>query len=107
MNAELFVTLFKTMMRYCRRPVHLVLDSLPAHKKRCVREYVEPTKGKLTLHFLPGYAPDLNADKLVWSHVKSTGVARRPLRQGEKLPEKVIEQLTGNSGSARSRTLIF
>lgn len=94
LNAELFVTLLKTMMRYRRRPVHLVLDSLPAHKKACVREYVESTKGKLTLHFLPGYAPDLNPDELVWSHVKRTGVARRPLRQGERLQEKVIEQLT-------------
>jgi transposase len=94
LNAELFVTLLKTMMRYRRRPVHLVLDSLPAHKKACVREYVESTRGKLTLHFLPGYAPDLNPDELVWSHVKRTGVARRPLRQGEKLQEKVIEQLT-------------
>jgi transposase len=94
LNAELIITLLKTMMRYRRRPVHLVVDSLPAHKKACVREYVESTKGKLTLHFLPGYAPDLNPDELVWSHVKRTGVARRPLRQGEKLQEKVIEQLT-------------
>jgi hypothetical protein len=47
LNAELFVTLLKTMMRYRRRPVHLVHDSLPAHKKACVREYVESTKGKL------------------------------------------------------------
>lgn len=94
LNAELFVTLLKRMMRYRRRPVHLVLDSLPAHKKACVREYVESTNGKLALHFLPGYAPDLNPDELVWSHVKRTGVARRPLRKGEKLQEKVIEQLT-------------
>lgn len=94
LNAELCATLLKTMMRYHRRPVHLVLDSLPAHKKACVREYVESTKRKLTLHFLPGYAPDLNLDELVWSHVKRTSVARRPLRQGEKVQEKVIEQLT-------------
>jgi transposase len=57
LNAELFVDLLKAMMRYRRRPVHLVLDSLPAHKKACVREYVESTSGKLALHFLPGYAP--------------------------------------------------
>lgn len=93
LNAELFVVLLKKMMRYRRRPVHLVLDGLPAHKKACVKSYVESTKGKLTLHFLPGYAPDLNPDELVWSHVKRTGVARRPLRKGEKLNEKIIEQL--------------
>ena len=44
------------MMQYCRKPVHLVLDSLPAHKKAFVRDYVTSTKGQLTLHFLPGYA---------------------------------------------------
>jgi hypothetical protein len=49
--------------------------------------------GKLTLHFLPGYAPDLNPDELVWSHAKRTGVARSPLRAGEKLQCRVDDQL--------------
>jgi transposase len=43
---------------------------LPAHKKAVVKDYVASTQGKLTLHFLPGYAPDLNPDELVRSHVK-------------------------------------
>jgi hypothetical protein len=41
----------------------------------------------------PGYAPEPNPDELVWSHVKCTGVARTPLRQGEKLVDKIEEQL--------------
>jgi transposase len=94
LNAELFIVLLRKMMRHRKRPVHLVLDGLPAHKKACVRDYVASTKGKLTLHFLPGYAPDLNPDELVWSHVKRTGVARRPLQKGEKLEEKITEQLS-------------
>jgi transposase len=93
LNAELFVEMLRQMMHRRRKPVHLVLDSLPAHKKACVREYVESTNGRLTLHFLPGYAPDLNPDELVWSHVKRTGVARRPLRAGEKLRDQVEAQL--------------
>jgi hypothetical protein len=47
----------------------------------------------LTLHFLPGYAPELNPDELVWSHMKRTGIARTPLRKGEKLQEKIEAQL--------------
>ena len=54
---------------------------------------MQSTKGALTLHFLPGYAPDLNPDELVWSHAKRTGVARSPLKKGEKLKDKVDEQL--------------
>ena len=93
LNGELFVELLKKMMHRRKKPVHLVLDSLPAHKRACVREYVDSTNGRLTFHFLPGYAPDLNPDELVWSHVKRTGVARRPLQKGEKLQEKIDEQL--------------
>ena len=93
LNAELFVELLKQMMFNRRKPVHLILDSLPGHKKANVREYVASTKGRLTLHFLPGYAPDLNPDELVWSHVKRTGAARRPLLKGEKLRDKIQEQL--------------
>ena len=93
LNAELFVELLKKMMKYRKKPVHLVLDSLPAHKTALVKKYVTSTEGRLTLHFLPGYAPDLNPDELVWSHVKRTGTARRPLQKGEKLRDKIEEQL--------------
>ena len=93
LNAEGFVELLQKLMKYRRKPVHLVLDSLPAHKKALVRDYIATTNGKLTLHFLPGYAPDLNPDEWVWSHIKRTGTARRPLQQGEKLRDKIEQQL--------------
>ena len=93
LNGELFVELLKKMMYRRRKPVHLILDSLPAHKRAIASEYVSSTQGRLTLHFLPGYAPDLNPDELVWSHVKRTGTARRPLQKGETLREKIEEQL--------------
>lgn len=93
LNAEFFVVLLTQLMHDRIKPVHLILDSLPAHKTALVKEYVESTTGRLTLHFLPGYAPDLNPDELVGSHVKRTGVARRPLRKGEKLRERIEEQL--------------
>ncbi len=85
LNAELFFKLLRRMMRRRIRPVHLVIDGLPAHKTALVKAYVASTQGMLTLHFLPGYAPELNPDELVWSHLKRTGVARAPLRRGETL----------------------
>jgi len=71
----------------------LILDGLPTHKTLVVRDYVASKNGRLTLHFLPGYAPELNPDELVWSHAKRTGNARRPLQKGEKLEERVSAQL--------------
>ena len=93
LTGELFVELLRKMMYRRKKPVHLVVDGLPAHKKAVVKQYVASTAGRLTLHFLPGYAPELNPDELVWSHAKRTGVARRPLRKGEKLEQRVNEQL--------------
>ena len=81
------------MMRNRRKPVHLVVDGLPAHKTALVKAYVQSTNGLLTLHFLPGYAPDLNPDEAVWNHMKRTGVARTPLRKGERLTDKIEDQL--------------
>src|SRR5512141_1508165 len=94
LNAEAFVSLLHRMMRRRSKPVPLVLDGLPAHKTKLVKTYVASTKGMLTLHFLPGYAPELNPDELVWSHMKRTGAARAPLRRGEKLQAKIEAQLS-------------
>jgi transposase len=93
LSGELFVELLKRMMRHRKKPVHLIIDGLPAHKKALVRDYVKATHGRLTLHFLPGYAPDLNPDELVWSHIKRTGTARRPLQAGEHLDKRIAVEL--------------
>ena len=85
LTGELFARLLKKLMRRRKKPVRLVVNGLPAHKSACVREYVARTPGKLTLHFLPSYAPNLNPGELAWSHAKRTGVARSPLKAGENL----------------------
>ena len=93
MTAELFVSVLKHIMRGRRKPLFIVLDSLPAHKARMVQDYVVSTNGKLELHFLPGYAPDLNPDELVWSYVKRTGTAKNPLVSGESLQDRIEADL--------------
>jgi hypothetical protein len=64
LNAELFIALLKNMMRNRAQPVHLVIDGLTAHKKANVREYVASTQGKLTVHVLPGYAPEFEPGRI-------------------------------------------
>ena len=93
MSAELFVSMLKHILKGRRKPLFLVLDSLPARRTRMVRDYVETTHGKLELHFLPGYAPELNPDELVWNYVKRTGTAERPLVSGEALQDRIESDL--------------
>src|SRR5271156_5321185 len=93
MSAELFVAMLRMLMRHRKKPLFLVLDSLPAHKAKIVRNYVASTNGKLELHFLPGYAPELNPDELVWNYMKRTGTARSPVAKGESLHQRIDEEL--------------
>lgn len=94
MDGEVFVQLLKKMMHRRKKAIHLVVDGLPAHKRLIVKEYVQSTQGKLAMHFLPGYAPDLNPDELVWSHAKRSASKRGPLKTGQKMQARVDEELT-------------
>jgi hypothetical protein len=39
MSAELFVAMHELILRRRRKPSYLILDSLPAHKAKVVRDY--------------------------------------------------------------------
>ena len=90
LNAGPFVALLKQFLRWRRRPVLLILDRHPAHVAKLVATFVQSQRGRLELHFLPGYAPDLNPDEFVWQHLKANGVAKRPLRRNESLRTRVV-----------------
>ena len=68
LNAESFVVFLKNFMSSQSGKIFLVVDGHPAHKANAVKSYIQSLKGRLELHFLPPYAPDLNPDEFVWSY---------------------------------------
>jgi transposase len=93
LTAAFFIVMLKDLMKGRKKPVMLVVDGLPAHKAKSVAKYVQSTKGRLELHFLPPYAPDLNPDEFAWSHLKQNGTSKKPLRKNEALRQRVEEDL--------------
>ena len=93
LNSGTFIRFLKDFVRGRGRPVLLVVDGLPAHKAKSVAAHVQSTKGRLELHFLPPYAPDLNPDEFVWHYVKQNGVSKTPLRENESLVHRVNADL--------------
>lgn len=85
----------KSFMRGRRRPVFLVVDGHPSHRAKMIAAYVKELKGRLELHFLPGYAPELNPDEFVWNYVKNEGVSKKPLKRNESLRRRVESDLAG------------
>jgi len=93
-NAARFKDEFlKSFMRGRRRPVFLVVDGHPSHRAKMIADHVKQLKGRLELHFLPGYAPELNPDEFVWNYVKHEGVSKKPLKRNESLRQRVESDL--------------
>jgi transposase len=95
LNAGRFIVFLRKFMRGRRRNVILVVDGHPSHKAKIVAAYVRSTRGRLELHFLPPYAPDLNPDEFVWQYAKRQGAGKRPLKKNESLKSRVEADLAG------------
>ena len=93
LNAEAFVAFLENFMKSRHGKIFLVVDGHPAHKANVVTDFVASLGGDLELHPLPPYAPDLNPDEFVWSHMKTNGVSKKPLRKNESLKARIEEDL--------------
>ena len=93
LDAESFVVFLRNFMQGRTDKVFLVVDGHPAHKANLVKAYVKSLQGRLELHFLPPYAPDLNPDEFVWSYMKNNGVSKKPLKQNESLQKRIDQDL--------------
>jgi len=59
------------------RKVVLIVDGHPAHRARIVRDWVTANPQLIELHFLPGYAPELNPVEMLNQDVKTNALGRR------------------------------
>jgi len=101
LNATRFIERLRSFLRGRKSRVLLVLDRHPAHITKVVAQYVQSLRGRLELHFLPGYAPELNPDEFVWNHLKRQGVRKKPLRRDESLRSRVQADLAAIQSNPR------
>lgn len=59
-------------------PIELIWDNLNAHKSPEVRQ-IAAANPRLTLHYLPPYAPDLNPVEPLWSQAKHHRMANHAI----------------------------
>ena len=72
---EQVVEFLKALLRHLRRPLLILWDSSRPHRSDLVRDYVRSTAGRIQLHFLPGYAPELNPVEFLWGWLKRHALA--------------------------------
>lgn len=70
-KAPQIIEFLQHLQRHLRRRLLVVWDGLPGHRSIAVRDYVASQGERLTLEFLPGYAPELNPVEHIWGYLKS------------------------------------
>jgi transposase len=60
MKAEVLIDFASRLLKTTRGPVVLILDNLAAHKTSQVEQWVEDQAGRIEIHYLPPYSPELN-----------------------------------------------
>lgn len=92
-TASVFVDFLKRLMVNAPGPVFLVVDGHPVHRSKTVKRFVEDQNGRLELHHLPAYSPELNPDELVWNNLKTHALGRKVVTSRQELRSMVLSHL--------------
>jgi transposase len=58
------------LLRHVRGTVVVIWDGLSAHRSRLVKDFLAAQGDRLSVGFLPGYAPELNPVEYLWGYWK-------------------------------------
>jgi len=105
-----YAALITAAHRALQAPLIVVWDNLSTHRSARMRAFTDANADWLTVVFLPGYAPDLNAVEGAWASMKSSlgnhaartldeleAMVRTRLRSIQRRPD-LINALLGQTG---------
>jgi transposase len=102
-NADSFLDFLTQPVRYYKgTKIHLITDNVPYHKAPKVREWLEGKEHLIELHFLPGYAPKLNAVEYVRRKTKKTMTHNRYFSRFEDLKQALARRFNRYQGNPAS-----
>lgn len=103
-TANSFIDFLKQIIRHHRwRKIILIVDNSKPHIAKAVKNFVNGSKRRLAVYYLPTYSPELNPDEQVWNYLKNvklkahharnkkefTPLVRSKLRSIQKKPELI------------------
>jgi transposase len=92
-NADRFIEFLGRLIKNAPTPIYLIVDGHPVHRSTQVRTFVESTKGKLKLLYMPPYSPELNPDEQVWNHLKNHNIGKKVVKSRENLESMIRSAL--------------
>jgi transposase len=94
------------------RRLLLLWDGLPAHRSRCMTDWIKDQRAWLSVERLPGYAPELNPTEQVFGNLKSCELAnlcRDTIADVQAVAEDGLDRIgpTPNSASPFCVTPVY
>ena len=83
------IRFFQHLLRHVQGEIVVVLDNAGIHRSKATQAFVESHE-RLSLVFLPPYAPELNPIELVWAYVKRTVLGNFCARSISALKSKLV-----------------
>ncbi len=101
-NGPLVAAHLEELCRRLRRytVIHVILDNAKIHRCAAVEAIVQRHRGRLVLHYLPRYAPELNPIERVWWHLREEITRNHQCQTLEELIELVFAWLTNRRAFA-------
>jgi transposase len=90
-NKEGYVEFLKQVLDRFESNVILIEDGAPYHKAGMVTEFVESTRGRLTVQRLPAFSPDFNPIEKLWKNTKRDATHLKYFETFEALRESVCK----------------
>jgi transposase len=89
LGALLFVEFLEALIADVKDRIILVMDRHPAHVAAATKRWLHEHRHRIEVHFLPGYAPELNPDEHVWARLK--GMFRQDVLGPDERLDNAVE----------------
>ena len=70
LKTDVFIEFLRRLVKYSKKKIFLILDNLRVHHSKKVQKWVKKHKKKISLFFLPPYAPQYNPDEYLNNDLK-------------------------------------
>ena len=106
LNSAKFCELLDRFLESRKRKVFLIVDNHPAHVSKATTEHLSRLKDKLSVHFLPGYSPELNPVEYINHYAKKEGPRKRIPKSKDEL-SRIVHQTLGSLKGAFKKVKSF
>ncbi len=88
-NADRLIEFMEALIKAAGKKVFIIMDNLPTHHCKPVRQWLKDNGERIEAHYLPSYSPELNPDERLNADLKNALRNRPPVRTEKALRNNV------------------